>query len=115
MSSSTRRRSSLLLELGRAQSKIATLEDFIRDRERQFRATVVNLERQDSLQSAMMRTRRAGLSHDMFRIRSMSHEEQDEIDGKDAQHNKCCFYTVCSWTFAVQVVSINLLFVHFSL
>ena len=79
-----RRRSSLLVELGRAHGKITTLEEFIRDRERQFRATVVRLEHQDSIQtqSTGMRTRRPGLSHDMLRVRSISREEEEEIPGK---------------------------------
>ena len=85
-----RRRSSLLCELSRAQGKIATLEEFIRDRERQFHSAVVRLERRNSLQGAGVstRVRRAGLSHDMLRIRSMSmsSEEQEDIPGKASQN-----------------------------
>ena len=79
-----RRRSSLLCELSRAQGKIATLEEFIRDRERQFHSAVVRMERRNSLQgtSVSTRVRRAGLSHDMLRIRSMSREEHEDIPGK---------------------------------
>jgi hypothetical protein len=76
-----RRRSSLVRELSRAQGKIATLEEFIRDRERQF---LVRMERSwDSLQGTGIgtRVRRAGLSHDMLRLRSMSSEEHEDIPG----------------------------------
>ena len=79
--SADRRRSSLLFELNRAQSKITTLEEFIRDRERQFHATVVRLEHQDSHPAASTRRRRAGLSHDLLRTRSMSRDEQEEVPG----------------------------------
>ena len=80
--SAERRRSSLLSELSRAQDKIFTLEEFIRDRERQFHAAFVRLERRDSLQGASIRTRRPGLSHDLLRIRSVSREEHEGIPGK---------------------------------
>ena len=75
-----RRRSSLVRELSRAQGKIATLEEFIRDRERQFHSAVV---RRNSLQGTVVgsRVRRAGLSHDMLRLRSMSSEEHEDIPG----------------------------------
>ncbi len=78
-----RRRSSLVRELSRAQGKIATLEEFIRDRERQFHSAMVRMERRDSLQGAGIgtRVRRAGLSHDMLRLRSMSSEEHEDIPG----------------------------------
>ena len=79
-----RRRSSLVRELSRAQGKIASLEEFIRDRERQFHSAVVRMERRDSLQGAAgagTRVRRAGLSHDMLRLRSMSSEEPEDIPG----------------------------------
>ena len=84
-----RRRSSLLCELGRAQNKISTLEEFIRDRERQFHAAIVRLEHQDSLRGAGMRARRPGLSHDMLRTRSVSCEEREEIPGKDVNKQFC--------------------------
>lgn len=84
-----RRRSSLLCELGRAQNKISTLEEFIRDRERQFHAAIVRLEHQDSLRGAGMRARRPGLSHDMLRTRSVSCEEREEIPGKDVSKQFC--------------------------
>ena len=80
---SERRRSSLVRELSRAQGKIATLEEFIRDRERQFHSAVIRMERRDSLQGTGVgtRARRAGLSHDMLRLRSMSSEEHEDIPG----------------------------------
>ena len=79
-----RRRSSLVRELSRVQGKIATLEEFIRDRERQFHSAVVRMERRNSLQGigvGSSRVRRAGLSHDMLRLRSMSSEEHEDIPG----------------------------------
>ena len=78
-----RRRSSLVRELSRAQGKIATLEEFIRDRERQFHSAVIRMERRDSLQGTGVgtRVRRAGLSHDMLRLRSMSSEGHEDIPG----------------------------------
>ena len=88
-----RRRSSLLSELGRAQNKIASLEEFIRDRERQFHTAVVRLERQDSLRGASMRERRPGLSQDMLRTRNLSCEEREEIPGKDVNIKQFCNMT----------------------
>ena len=73
----------MVRELSRAQGKIATLEEFIRDRERQFHSAVVRMERRDSFQGTGIgtRVRRAGLSHDMLRLRSMSSEEHEDISG----------------------------------
>ena len=76
-----RRRSSLLSQLEIAQSKLATLEDFIKEREKQFRSAVTRLERHDS-RPIGPRSRRVGLSHNLWSsMRSMSSEEGEEEQG----------------------------------
>ena len=91
------RRSSLLFYLGQAQSKISSLEDYIREREKQYRSVVNRFERSDSRNMAVhaaaassvvvgggggARLRRVGLSHNLLQMRtistSMEDEEQDE-------------------------------------
>lgn len=77
-----RRRSSLLSHLNQANSKISSLEDYIREREKQFHSMVSRLERTDSNRSmtgGVSRLRRAGLSHNLYgRTLSMEEEEQEE-------------------------------------
>lgn len=76
-----RRDSFAATQLTRAQQKIATLEEFIRDRERQFHSAVVRLrlERGDSRHH---RLRRVGRSHDvLLRMRSVSRDEPYEDFG----------------------------------
>ena len=82
------RRSSLLFHLGKAHSKISSLEDYIRDREKQFRSMVGRFECNDSSNVVGGGRRRVGLSHNLFRIhsRSMSHEEEEE------EESKCRFF-----------------------
>lgn len=81
---SERRRSSLLSQLGRAQTKISALEEFIRDRERQFHTAVTRLESRPQPGGGTTR-RRVGLSHDLLRMRSLSssstEEHRDESGG----------------------------------
>ena len=74
-----RRRSSILSQLGRAQTKISTLEEFIRDRERQFHLAVTRLERTDSRGGAG-RLRRVGLSHDLLRMHSLNSTDDNSGD-----------------------------------
>lgn len=69
------RRSSLLLQ---AHSKISSLEEYIRERERQFRSAVSRFERSDSRSlMAGSRLRRVGLSHNLLSMRTMSQEEEE--------------------------------------
>ncbi len=75
-----RRDSALLTQLGRAQQKITTLEEFIREREKQLHSTVsrLRLERRDS---RAFRLRRVGRSNDiLLRMRSVSRDEPEEAD-----------------------------------
>ena len=80
-----RRNSGFLVKLERAHQKINTLEDFIRDRERQFHVAVnrMRLERRDSRQG-VGRLRRVGHADVLLRMRSSSigREESDEDLGK---------------------------------
>lgn len=73
------RRSSLLFHLGQAHTKISSLEDYIREREKQFRTIVHRFERSDS-RSLMGggRLRRVGLSHNLLHMRTTSQEEEEE-------------------------------------
>lgn len=80
-----RRNSGFLAQLERAHQKINTLEDFIRDRERQFHVAVnrMRLERRDS-RLGVGRLRRVGHADVLLRMRSSSigREESDEDLGK---------------------------------
>ena len=77
MEMESRRASLLLNQLGRAQRKISTLEEFIRERERQLHSAVSRgrLDRRDS--RPLNRIRRVGLSSDLLRMRSVSRDEED--------------------------------------
>ena len=79
-----RRKSELLVELGRAQQKINTLEDFIKDRERQFHVAVnrMRLERRDSWQGSA-RLRRVGHADVLLRMRSSSTGSTSDEAGED--------------------------------
>ncbi len=76
------RRSSLLFHLGQAHSKITSLEDYIREREKQFRSVVTRFERSDSRSQVGggSRLRRVGLSHNLLHMRSQEEEEQEECE-----------------------------------
>ena len=79
------RRSSLMFHLGQAHSKITSLEDYIREREKQFRSAVHRFERTDS--RSMMgggggRLRRVGLSHNLLHMRTSSQEEEEQEEGE---------------------------------
>ncbi len=75
-----RRDSALLTQLERAQQKISTLEEFIRDREKQLHSTVSRL-RLEGRDSRGYRLRRVGRSHDiLLRMRSASRDEPEEAD-----------------------------------
>lgn len=82
------RRSSLLFHLGQAHSKISSLEDYIREREKQLRSAVHRFERTDSRSlmasaAAGSRLRRVGLSHNLLHMRgTMSQEEEEEVEGE---------------------------------
>ena len=80
------------MELGRAQQKINTLEDIIKDRERQFHAAVnrMRLERRDSWQEGA-RLRRVGHAV-LLRMRSSSTGSTSNGAGEDL--DKFCAY----WT-----------------
>lgn len=82
-----KRRSSLLFHLGQAHSKISSLEDYIRERERQFRSMAGQFERSDSRSLGVggARLRRVGLSHNLLHLRSVLAEEQDEEDSEDGE------------------------------
>lgn len=89
MAKENRRGSDILSQLGTAQRKIATLEDFIRDRERQLHAAVSRsrLDRRDSYSrplargdSRFARVRRVGLSSDLLRMHSASRDEEPVED-----------------------------------
>ena len=86
MAKENRRGSDILNQLGIAQRKIATLEDFIRDRERQLHAAVSRsrLDRRDSYSrpgdSRFARVRRVGLSSDLLRMHSASRDEEPVED-----------------------------------
>ena len=77
-----RRGSALLSQLGLAKQKISTLEEFIRDREKQLQVAVsrMRVERHDSRPH---RLRRAGRSNDaLLRMRSGSRDEPEEDPGR---------------------------------
>jgi hypothetical protein len=75
------RRSSLLSRLGQAQSKILSLEEHIREREKQLRSVVGRFERSDSRSLVTGgRLRRAGLSHNLLRTMSQEEDEQEESE-----------------------------------
>jgi len=80
-----RRNSGFLAQLERAHQKINKLEDFIRDRERQFHVAVnrMRLERRESRQG-VGRLRRDGHAEVLLRMRSTSigRDESDEDIGK---------------------------------
>ena len=78
------RRSSLIFRLGQAHSKISSLEDYIREREKQFRSVVTRFERSDSRSHVTgSRLRRVGLSHNMLQMRTASQEEEEQEESKD--------------------------------
>ena len=81
---SERRGSALIGELSRAQAKIGTLEDFIRDRERQFHVAVSRLHGAGERRSSrLLRHRRAGITHDtVMRMRTLSQDSLEEDLGK---------------------------------
>ena len=70
-----RRGSALLHELSRAEAKIGTLEDFIRERERQLQVAVSRLQRGEAgerRRSQLLRGRRTGLVDDgLIRMRQV--------------------------------------------
>lgn len=82
----SRRGSALLNELSRAEAKIGTLEDFIRERERQLHVAVSRLsrgtgERRRSRQMLRHGRRRAGITQDaLLRMRTMSQESIEHPD-----------------------------------
>ena len=75
------RRSSLQFHLGQAQSKISSLEEYIRDREKQIRSAVNRFERSESRNMVADGRRRAGLSHNLLHMRTMSQEEEEQEEG----------------------------------
>lgn len=79
-----RRKSELLVELGRAHQKINTLEDFIKDRERQFHVAVnrMRVERRDSWQGGA-RLRRVGHADVLLRMRSSSTSSSGDESSED--------------------------------
>ena len=79
----SKRRSSLLFHLGQAHSKISSLEDYIREREKQFRTVVNRFERSDSrsVVGGGSRLRRVGLSHNLLH-RTLSQEEDEQEECK---------------------------------
>lgn len=63
-----------MFHLSQAHSKIVCLEEYIRDRERQFRSVVGSYQRSESRSVGMgggVRLRRVGLSHNLLHLRSM--------------------------------------------
>ena len=83
----SRRGSALLNELSRAEAKIGTLEEFIREREKQFHVAVSRLhggggghaERRRS--RFAHRRRRAGITQDaLLRMRTMSQDSMEHIE-----------------------------------
>ena len=83
--SSSRRGSALLNELSRAQAKIGSLEDFIRERERQLHVAVSRLhgggDRSRRSSRFHARRRRAGITQDaLLRMRTMSQESIEAPD-----------------------------------
>ena len=80
------RHSSLLFHLGQAHSKISSLEDYIRDRERQFRSVVSRFERSESRSHvAGSRLRRVCLSHNLLHMmRSVNSQEEEEQEESEA-------------------------------
>lgn len=77
-------RPSLLFHLGQAQSKISSLEEYIREREKQIRSAVNRFERSESRSMvAGGRLRRAGLSHNLLHMRTMSQEEEELEESKN--------------------------------
>ena len=83
--SDSRRGSTLLNELNRAEAKIETLEDFIRERERQLHVAVSRLQVRDRRSRYASRRRRAGITSDVLRMRTASQESIELEDGKE-QH-----------------------------
>ena len=83
-------RSSLLFHLGQAHSKISSLEDYIRYRERQFRSVVGQFEWSDSNASSVAgggaRLRRVGLSHNLLHLHSVGHEEEEGQDESECSN-----------------------------
>ncbi len=79
------RRSSLLFHLNQAHTKISCLEDYIRDRERQFRSLVGNYQRSESrsVGTAGVRLRRVGLSHNLLNLRSVLAEDAETHGGDE--------------------------------
>ena len=80
------RRSSLLFHLGQAHSKISSLEDYIREREKQFRSVVGRFERTDSrslMGGGGGRLRRVGLSHNLLHMRTTSQEEEEQEESEE--------------------------------
>lgn len=82
----SRRGSALLNELSRAEAKIGTLEDFIREREQQLHVAVSRLSRgtggrRRSRQMLRHGRRRAGITQDaLLRMRTMSQESIEHPD-----------------------------------
>lgn len=77
MSDRSRRGSALLNELSRAQAKIGTLEDFIRERERQLHAAVSRLHGARERRTSRLHAnrRRRAVTHDaLLRMRTRSQE-----------------------------------------
>ena len=101
------RRSSLLFHLGQAHSKISSLEDYIRDREKQLRSAVHRFERTDSRNlmasaatAAGSRLRRVGLSHNLLHMRgTMSQEEEEVEEGECVCVCVCVRACVCACVF----------------
>ena len=86
------RRSSLLFHLGQAHSKITSLEDYIREREKQFRSVVTRFERSDSRSMvAGGRLRRVGLSHNLLHMRTSTSQEEEEQEECESGHG---YYTM---------------------
>lgn len=84
-SDKSRRGSALLNELSRAEAKIGTLEDFIRERERQLHVAVSRLRggTGDRRSSRLFgnRRRRAGVTQDaLLRMRTMSQDSFEHPD-----------------------------------
>lgn len=92
----SRRSSALLNELSRAEAKIGTLEDFVRERERQLHVAVSRLSRgtgerrRSRLLALRHGRRRAGITQDaLLRMRTMSQESIEHPD--DGTYQQCAF------------------------
>ena len=81
----SRRGSALLNELSKAEAKIGTLQEFIREREQQLHVAVSRLNRGESRRTSRnalggTRRRRAGITDSMLRMRTWSHDSGDRLD-----------------------------------